>query len=181
MAKKNIINFVLFQISWLVCVLSGAADNNLPAVLMTVVFVLVHFRYFAWRYTDFRLIIAGLLVGLVLDSFYSATGLMAYNGQTMPPFAPWWILCLWINFMLTLNHSLGWLLERRWLAALISAIGSPLSYFAGQKLGALSWLQPEMLIMVTAVSWAFAVPMLLTLASHWRKQERQREIQHAVA
>lgn len=179
MAKKNIINFVLFQISWLVCVLSGAADTNVPAVLMTVVFVLVHFRYFAWRYTDLRLIIAGLLVGLILDSFYSAAGLMAYNAQSLPPFAPWWILCLWINFTLTLNHSLSWLLERRWLAALISAVGSPLSYFAGQKLGALNWLQPEMLIMVTAVTWAIAVPMLLTLASHWRKQER--EMQHAVA
>lgn len=179
MAKTNVINFVLFQISWLVCVLSGAADTNLPAILMTVVFVLVHFRYFAWRYADFRLIIAGLLMGLVLDSFYSAAGLMAYNAQSLPPIAPWWILCLWINFMLTLNHSLSWLLERRWLAALISAVGSPLSYYAGQKLGALYWLQPEMLIIVSAVTWAIAVPMLLTLATYWRKQEQ--EIKHALA
>ncbi len=179
MAKKNIINFVLFQISWLVCVLSGAADNNVPAVLMTAVFVLIHFRYFAWRYADFRLIIAGVFVGLLLDTAYSASGLMAYSGQTLPPIAPWWILCLWINFMLTLNHSLSWLLERRWLAALISAIGSPLSYYAGQKLGALNWLQPDMLIVVSAITWAVAVPFLLTLANYWRKQEQVRK--HALA
>ncbi|MDT8310182.1 MAG: DUF2878 domain-containing protein [Methylophaga sp.] len=179
MAKKNIINFILFQISWLVCVLSGAADNNVPAVLITVMFVLVHFRYFAWRYTDFRLIVSGLLVGLLLDSSYSATGLIAYNGQSMPPIAPWWILCLWVNFMLTLNHSLSWLLKRRWLAALLAGVGSPLSYFAGQKLGALSWLHPEMLIMVSALTWAIAVPFLFKLANYWRKQEQA--MQHALA
>lgn len=179
MANKNIINFVLFQISWLVCVLAGAAGQNLPAILMTVFFVLVHFRYFAWRYADSRLIIAGLLVGLVLDSSYSAAGLMAYNAQTFPPAAPWWILCLWVNFMLTLNHSLSWLLERRLLAALLAAIGSPLSYYAGQKLGALSWQQPELLAIVAALSWAVAVPLLLMLAKYWRKQEQA--LQHALA
>lgn len=169
----------MFQISWLVCVLAGAAGNNWPAMLMTVLFVFVHFRLFAWRYTDFRLIIAGLLVGLLLDSAYSAAGLMAYSAQSLPPIAPWWILCLWVNFVLTLNHSLSWLLERRWLAAVISAIGSPVSYFAGQKLGALNWLQPEMLVIVSAITWAIAVPLLLTLANYWRKQEQA--MHHALA
>ena len=178
MAKKNIINFVLFQLSWLVCVLSGAAGNNLPAILVTVFFVIVHFRFFASHYADSRLIVAGLLVGLVLDSFYSAAGLMAYNAQSWPPVAPWWILCLWVNFMLTLNHSLGWLLERPLLAALLAAIGSPLSYYAGQKLGALTWQQPELLVIVAAISWAIAVPFLCLLAKRWRQQEQA--IQHAV-
>lgn len=179
MAKKNIINFLLFQVSWLVCVLSGAAGDNWPAILITVVFVIVHFRYFAWRYADCRLIIAGLLTGLLLDSFYSAAGLMAYNAQSLPPVAPWWILCLWVNFMLTLNHSLNWLLERRWLAALLAAVGSPMSYYAGQKLGALNWLQPEMLIAVSAITWAIAVPLLLMLANYWRQQEQA--VKHALA
>lgn len=179
MAKKNILNFVLFQVSWLICVLSGAAGNNLPAILMTMVFVLLHFRFFDWRYTDVRLIIAGLLVGVVLDTAYSASGLMAYSAQTLPPVAPWWILCLWVNFMLTLNHSLSWLLERYWLAALLAGVGSPISYFAGQKLGALTWLQPELLIIVAAMSWALAIPFLLVLANYWRKQEQA--IAHALA
>lgn len=179
MAKSNIINFVLFQISWLGCVLSGAAGQNLPALLITVFFVLIHRRFFAWRYADTRLIIAGLLVGLFLDSAYSAAGLMVYNAQTWPPIAPWWILCLWVNFILTLNHSLSWMLERRWLAALLAGIGSPLSYYAGQKLGALNWQQPEMLVVIAALSWAIAVPFLLTLANYWRK--REQAIEHAFA
>lgn len=178
MAKKNIINFVLFQLSWLVCVLSGAAGNNLPAILVTVFFVLVHFQYFASRYADSRLIIAGLIVGLILDSFYSAAGLMQYNAQSWPPVAPWWILCLWVNFMLTLNHSLSWLMDRLWLSALLAAVGSPLSYFAGQKLGALTWQQPELLVIVAAVSWAIVVPFLFILAKRWRQKEQA--IQHAV-
>ena len=159
--------------------LSGAAGVNWPAVLMTVVFVLVHFRFYNWRISDARLIAAGLLVGLILDTAYSAAGLMAYNAQSWPPVAPWWILCLWVNFMLTLNHSLSWLLERYWLAALFAGIGSPLSYFAGQKLGALTWQQPEMLVLTAAVSWAIAIPFLLALASHWRKQEQA--VNHALA
>ncbi|MCX4189435.1 DUF2878 domain-containing protein [Methylophaga sp. OBS3] len=170
--SKNLINFVLFQISWLVCVLSGAADNNLPAILMTMFFVLLHFLLTDLPKTDAKLIIAAVLTGIMLDSTYSVTGLMAYNAQTWAHIAPWWILCLWVNFALILNHSLGWLINRPLLTVLFAGIGSPISYYAGHKIGALNWLQPEMLIMVTAITWAIAVPLLMLLAKRWRKQEQ---------
>lgn len=177
--RLTILNFVLFQISWLVCVLSGAAGNNVPAILMTVLFVWIHHRFYPWFSVDLKLIAAGLMVGFMLDSSWSALGWMGYSAQSYPSIAPWWILCLWVNFMLTLNHSLAWMLPRWRLAAVCSAIASPLSYFAGSKFLAVEWLQPMEMLIAASVSWAFVVPMFLILANHLRKQQMERL--HAVS
>jgi hypothetical protein len=176
--RLTIINFLLFQLGWFVCVLSGAAQLNSPAVIFTVAFLIIHFRFYPWKQTDYKLVLAAILIGVVLDSSWSAWSLMAYQAQTIEPIAPWWIWCLWINFALTLNHSMSWLLQRRLLAGVFSAIASPISYYAGSRLGALDWIQPEILIVVLAISWGLAIPLLLTLAIYWRHQESGKH--HAV-
>ncbi len=176
--RLTIINFLLFQLGWFVCVLSGAAGLNSPAILFTAAFLMVHFRFYNWRQTDYKLVLAAILIGVVLDSSWSAWNLMAYQAQTIEPIAPWWIWCLWINFALTLNHSMSWLLKHRVMAGVFSAIASPVSYYAGSRLGALQWVQPEILIIVLAISWGLAIPLLLTLAIRWRNHESGK--QHAV-
>lgn len=176
--RWTILNFGLFQIGWLVCVLSAAAGTNLPAILMTAFFVLIHQRFYPWFGVDLKLIAAGVTVGLILDSSWSALGWMGYSAQSYAPIAPWWILCLWVNFMLTLNHSLAWMLPRWRLAAICSAIASPLSYFAGSKFLAIEWLQPVPMLIAASVSWAIVVPLLIMLANHLRKQ--LQESLHAV-
>ena len=176
--RLTIINFLLFQIGWFACVLSGAAGLNSPSLLFTAAFLFVHFRFYPWKLTDYKLVLAAILIGVILDSSWSAWGLMAYQAQTIEPIAPWWIWCLWINFALTLNHSMSWLLKHRLLAGILSAVASPVSYYAGSRLGALQWLQPEILIIVLGISWGLVIPLLLTLALFWRNQESGT--QHAV-
>lgn len=175
--RLTMVNFVLFQLGWFVCVLSGAADLNSPAVLFSLAVVIFHFRYYPWKQTDYKLLLAAIVIGVMLDSSWSAWNLMAYQAQTIEPLAPWWIWCLWINFALTLNHSMSWLLRRRVLAGIFSAVASPVSYYAGSQLGALQWLQPELLVVLLSISWGLAIPLLLTLAIYWRKQESGK---HAV-
>ena len=45
---------------------------------------------------------------------------------------------MWMNFALTLNHAMAWLKGRPVVGLILGAIGGPLAYFAGAKLGAAS-------------------------------------------
>lgn len=173
-----ILNFVLFQISWWVCILAGAAGLNSPAVLMTAFFLLIHWRFYEWLGVDLKLIFAGLVVGLVLDSSWSALGWIGYSAQDFAPLPPWWIFCLWINFMLTLNHSLAWMLPRWRFAALCSAVASPLSYYAAAKFSAVVWLQPVQAGFAVSLSWAVVVPLFIFLTNYLR--HKHKEASHAV-
>ncbi|EMR12585.1 hypothetical protein MPL1_09542 [Methylophaga lonarensis MPL] len=176
---SKLVNFVLFQIGWLVCVIAGSLPDSRIAVLYSSVFLLIHFWYSNSRRTDFRLVITALLVGLVLDSFWPAMGWLVFNEQLAEQTAPVWILCLWVNFALVLNHSLGWMQTKLGMAAAFSAIGGPLSYFAGERFGALVWLDTPALLAGLAIAWALVVPGLLLLARIWHQQEKEQ--QNAVA
>ncbi len=172
---SKLVNFVLFQVGWLVCVIAGSVPDSRIAVLYSTGFLLIHFYYSNSRRTDFRLVITALLVGLMLDSFWPAMGWLVFNEQVASHTAPIWILCLWINFALVLNHSLGWMQTKLGMAAAFSAIGGPLSYYAGERLGALVWLDTPALLAGLAIAWAVVVPGLLMLARIWHQQEQEQK------
>ncbi len=54
------------------------------------------------------------------------------------------------------------------LAAIFGAIGGPLSYMAGERLGAIALGDPRWRsLLVLSISWAVAMPLLMAL-SQWR-------------
>lgn len=107
-----------------------------------------------------------VLLGLVADSVLLATGWIAYpNGDWLPGLAPYWIVCLWALFATTLNVSMRWLSGRYLLAAVFGAIGGPLSYLAGARLGAMSFVDAVPALIALAIGWACAMPFLVWLAA----------------
>ena len=83
-------------------------------------------------------------MGLVFDSLLVTVGWLEYpNGMFAPVVAPYWILSMWVLFATTLNVSLAWLHGRYTLAAVFGAIGGPLSYLAGARLGAVTLAEPR--------------------------------------
>ena len=86
---------------------------------------------------------------------------------------------MWINFALTLNGSMRWLHGRYLLAAVLGAIGGPLAYVAGVKLGAAALLASSTLVYgALAVVWAGAVPLLVWVTDRvnrlWPSMEPER-------
>ncbi len=100
--------------------------------------------------------------GLILDSSYVWMGLVSYASPWPSTQAlPIWLLIMWLNFALTMNHSLAWLASRPWLAALFGAFGGATSYYAGSRLGALTFeAQPLVVVSVIGIAWAIALPLL---------------------
>jgi len=73
-------------------------------------------------------------------------------------------VALWMLFATTLNVSLAWLKRSALLAALFGAIGGPLAYYGGAKLGALSFLAPTPALVALALGWGLLTPLLIKLA-----------------
>lgn len=159
------LSFVAFQVIWFACVLGAARAHSLLGPLLLLAWLPVHFLLSRCRREDAALALLALVFGLVIDSLYINGGLLRFHGASLLELAaPWWILALWVNFALSLNHCMRWL-HGRWLAGLLfGAVGGPLSYYAGVRLGAAEALAgPVMLYGVIALAWALVMALLLRL------------------
>ena len=163
-----LVNIVLFQIGWFACVLGAAQDLPWAGSLVAVVIASVHLACAKRRRVELLLLLLVVTLGFAWDSAVTAMGLMQFSTAGMiSGFAPYWMAAMWLSFATTLNVSLRWLRGRAWLAALLGAVGGPLAYFAGAKLGALSFPQPLLGLAVQALGWALLMPLLIKLAAHF--------------
>lgn len=169
---SNFGNFVLFQVVWFACVLGAAEGHPWLGVGCTAAFALVHVAFFArapHRFAgEVKLLLLVTLIGTVLDSGLRAAGLLGYSSvpESWPSFlAPPWIIALWTSFAALLRHSLSWLRPKLVLAFLFGAIGGPMSFLGGRRLGAVDLGEPESLALAAlAVEWALLTPLLLRFA-----------------
>ena len=107
-----------------------------------------------------------LLIGMALDSLVLAGGLLRYtSGQYSAALPPHWMSAMWVLLATTLNVSMGWLRGRYWLAAVLGAVAGPLSYAAGVRLGAASFVDAPLALGGLALGWALAMPWLMALAA----------------
>jgi hypothetical protein len=116
--------------------------------------------------SELRLLALVVLLGFLVDSGLAATRLVRFEAPAFGPMlAPPWILALWLLLATTLRHSLGWLRGRYLPAAVLGGVSGPLSYAAGERLGAVQF-PPERWPSLGALAavWALVLPLLLTLA-----------------
>ena len=66
-----------------------------------------------------------------------------------------------------LNYSMGWLKSSLVLASVMGAIFGPLSYLAGERLGAIQLVDTRSSILALAVIWAVVMPTLVHAAARF--------------
>ena len=163
-----IINLLLFQGVWFLTVLGAAAGNGWIGLIGLGVFFIAHYLFAPQTAAaDFRL--AGVAAGLalIIETIIVQAGLFDY-AAAIPGggIAPLWLLVLWANFALTMNGCIAWLHHRYVLAGVLGALGGPLSYFGGFKLGAATTEQSILLVLaIIAVIYALVTPLLFYLAA----------------
>lgn len=167
----NLINFVAFQLVWFVVILTAAKGIMVYGLMATLLFAVVQVLVSRFRLSDLKLLGLGLVAGMMLDTIWFNLGWIDYASPAGWTLAPVWIGCLWMNFMLTLNHSMSWLHSRLKMVSIMTMFAAPLSYLAGSKLGAVTIVEPALAIPALSLSWAMLVPMLMCLARLWRQQE----------
>jgi hypothetical protein len=163
---KIFLNFIAFQVAWFACVLGGANDRALIGTMVVVAVIGLHLALAQRPLLEALLIAVTAMIGLTWDSWLVAFGLMSYPaGNFAPGLAPYWIVAMWALFATSLNLSMAWLKGRTWLAALSGAVGGPLAYLAGERLGGLQMPDPVLALGAQALGWAMLLPMLTRLAT----------------
>jgi hypothetical protein len=166
--RRTLINFFFFQACWFSCVIGAASGAPMFGLLVVMPAVLAHLTLTVRARPELALIGISVLLGLVFDSLIVGSGWIRYpSGTFVTGVAPYWILGIWAIFATTLNTSMKWLKGRPLLAAAMGAVFGPLSYLAGARLGGVEFLNFEAAILLLAVAWAIALPVLMVAANRF--------------
>jgi len=159
-------NIVGYQLAWVACVAGAGNGMAWLGPVAALAFVAGTLALGGKRNADLRALALAVPMGLAMDSMFAASGWLNYaQAWPWPQLAPSWIWALWAAFAMTLNHSLSFLDDRPWLAALFGLVGGPLAYWAAAgTFGAVEFGAPlAWIIAALALAWALLMPLLITL------------------
>jgi len=159
------INFAAFQFGWFSSVIGAAQQMPWLGPLAFLLVLAIHLRQASRPKSELGLVIACGVIGVFFDSLLVAAGWVTYpSGLISELLAPYWIVTMWMLFGTTLNLSMGWMKGKPFLAAILGAVGGPSSYYAGQKLGGIQFLEIYPAMIALAIGWAVFMPLLMSLA-----------------
>ncbi len=170
--KAKLLNFVLFQAAWFGCVLSAARGLWWMPPLCAICACAVYLYGSDNRASALRLLGTVTALGTVVDVALWKLNVVSFARSD----ASWlsgtiWFASLWAAFATTLQLSLAWLQSRVVASILFGAIGGPLAYVAGEKLGALSLPSKAVSLSVLAVEWAMLTPVVMLIAVRLTRKE----------
>ncbi|UCH53252.1 MAG: DUF2878 domain-containing protein [Pseudomonadota bacterium] len=161
-------NIIAFQLGWLACVLGAAWGWPWAGAAIALAIIGWHLTRTVQPRRELTLILAAAAIGALWDSLLPALGWIEFpNGMLIERTAPYWMVALWMLFATTLNVSLAWLKPRLLVGALFGAVGGPLAYFGGAKLGGLVFNDQTAALTTLAIGWALLTPLLLLLARRY--------------
>lgn len=162
---RKAVNVALFQAAWFAAVLGTARGMFWLGPVAMIPTLAIHLVLQENRRDEVKLLLAAGLLGFVFDTTFVAGGVFTpLQHLFLHPFSPPWMICLWLNFAATLNVSMAWLRGRYLLAVIFGAIGGPLAYYSGAKLGATEALPTTTGMLLLAVGWGIMTPLLVWLA-----------------
>jgi len=169
---RKIVNVVGLNVGWFASVL-GAAEGRFwvgPAVVAGL--LLLHLALLNGpRRAELLVAAAAVGVGFVVDTALIAGGVYEPARWLLePPLTTLWLAAMWVNFALTLNVALRGLQGRWVLLAGLGLVFGPNAYYAGERLGALTFRDPLWShLAAVGVAYAVAVPLLMAIAK-WARE-----------
>jgi hypothetical protein len=159
MRHTSLCNYALYQIGWFSCILGAAAQHPWIGFFVAVILIGVHLTLSLERALEARLIVMTTVVGLVIETLQIGAGTYRFpSGTVHEAFPPPWLLAMWGQFATTFRFSLRDVMRRPFVAGLFGLFGGPLAFLAGEKLGAVTLLQPLASgLLRLSVSWAIAL------------------------
>ncbi len=162
------VNFVAFQIGWFAAVLGAGHGMPWLGVVVVPLVLLLNLALSRDRMQELVVALAAAAMGFVFDSALTFSDIFVPVPYVFPrPFSPLWMVMLWVNQAATLNGCMAWLRGRYLLGTIFGAIGGPLAYLGGAKLGAAA-LPSNHDLVVLGLAWAIAFPALLAVSEYIR-------------
>jgi Protein of unknown function (DUF2878) len=165
---RIVVNVVAYQCAWFAGVLGAAAQRPWLGVAVAAAAVLWHLHSAVRPQRELRLILIAALCGAAFETLLVASGWVHMSPALLAgSFTPLWMVALWAAFATTLNVSLRALRPRYLLSALLGAVGAPLAYWSGARMGALQWVHELPALVVIALGWALLTPLLMKSAQRF--------------
>lgn len=163
--KKKILNLLIFQIGWLVCVVGG----NFYAIAYTAIALVSHQYFVLERNSEWKLIAVVTVVGSLWDILMAFSGLIYFTDPDLLGI-PIWLICLWVLFATTFMHALSWLIHYLWVAAFFAAALGPASYWLGTRLSDAELGAPILFsLFVMGFGWSILFPAGVYLSRRYQK------------
>ncbi len=158
---RKLYNFAAFQAGWFACVLGTANGESWIGPVVVAIAIAVHLVIARGRRGEAWLLASSIPIGLAVNTILQTSGSVVAPG---PATGPLWLLALWPLFATLFNESMSWMHGRYILGVLFGALGAPLSYWAGERAGALE-LHPRAVVWIpiVAATWGVAMYALLRL------------------
>lgn len=176
---RKLYNFAAFQVGWFACVLGAARGNTWIGPVCVALLLAVHLWIARDRRDEWKLLACSVPLGLVVNAVLQSSGAVVAPG-------PWtgslWLLALWPMFATLLNESMSWMRGRYALGVAFGAVGAPLSYFAGERAGALVLHEDARVwIPLVVATWSAAMAVLLALQSRFTPTSYARPLERVRA
>jgi hypothetical protein len=167
----KLLNFILFQVCWFSCVLSGASGHTKIGVIVALLVGGLQIASSKNRLNEFSFLLLACVLGTALDLIPMKYGMFSFvNPAAVPWGYPLWMSGLWLGFASTFRSSLSWLSGRYLLAAVFGFIGGPIAYFAGEKLGGIVLgADTSISLLVIGLFWAIVTPGLFMLSERLQR------------
>lgn len=153
---------------WFACVLSAARGRHWLGPLVVAGLVVLHLATRSRRSARRIVCLAATAVffGFCFDSLLILGGVYEpVRWVVPPPWAPIWLMALWINFSLIVDVPLQWLQKHLVIAAVCGGIFGPAAYLAGQRLGAIRIGTPALFHLgILVIAWALGLAALMLMA-----------------
>lgn len=169
----KIINAIVFQIGWFICILT----TNTISLAFTFLFVVGNFfaiYFFTGKFslkTEVSWLLLCLALGLIYETIFINSGILYQTGaDTLAVFGgvqlpPAWLLCLWVVFAVIMRTSMTFIFNKPLLTCLLTLAVAPCNYYAGAGLNSQVDIgQPLLLnLSLLGLTWAFAMACLITV------------------
>lgn len=151
-----LLNGVWFYLLWF-----SAVWGRESFIAVTALLLCLHLYIHKHQRVEWTLILVVALIGISIDQLLLLMGVFVFQESVL---LPGWLCLLWAGFAATLRHSLRFAAHSLRLAALLGAVGGASSYFAGARLGAVSfgYGTTETLILLATI-WSGLLPLFFRI------------------
>lgn len=160
--KLIVANLVFFKIGWLAVVFGAANGFAVHGTVVVVAVALFHLIAAYDAKLELRVLAIAAIVGFVWETLMMGLQIVDY-GQSST-LAPYWIVAMWVLFATTLNVGMRWLQKNPWRPVIFGALGGPLSFMAGERIGAVTFPNAFLSLLVIGIGWAVLLPLMVRVA-----------------
>ena len=171
---RPLVSFVAFYACWFACVWGAARGMPWLGPLAVAAYVAAYLGTIpsgAARSRQASLLALAGLVGYAADSVLVLAGVLRFPAHAVLGWpSTVWMVSLWVLQAAVLGGVMSWMRGRFALAAVVGAVGGPMAYAAGERMGA-AMLGPSHAAALASIAalWACAMPLLVWMEARARR------------